>query len=156
MTVLVHSISIAASPERVWSVLGSLSALDRYDPGVARSSLLPGATEGIGAARRCELRPRGWFAERVTRWEPGQTLAFELYDCSLPVRRLAHRYTLTATGGRTVIEQRMEYQLKYGMLGRLLDVVLVRRAWRRGIRRFLAGLKEHVEGAPPAAILDPR
>jgi carbon monoxide dehydrogenase subunit G len=37
MTVLENSIRIDATPERVWSVLASLDALAKYDPGVSKS-----------------------------------------------------------------------------------------------------------------------
>ena len=39
----------------------------------------------------------------------------------------------------------MEYRLKYGVLGSLLDVVMVRRRWKAGIDSFLLGLKQLAE-----------
>ena len=39
----------------------------------------------------------------------------------------------------------MEYELKFGLLGKLLDVVMVRRKWSEGIRGFFSGLKRFVE-----------
>lgn len=150
MTVLENSILVDASPERVWAVLASLDSLQRYDPGVTRSAIVSSAREGPGSARRCELAPGGWFEETVAEWEPSRALSFELSRCSLPVRRLRHAYELTPEGGGTRVRQRMEYQLEFGALGRLLDAMLVRRKWNAGIRAFLDGLKHYVEtGRPP-------
>jgi ligand-binding SRPBCC domain-containing protein len=146
MTVLENTIRIDAAPEKVWSALASLDALDRYDPGVAKVEIVSETREGQGAARRCVLTPGGWFKERVSEWTPPEALAFELYECTLPVRRLKHRYTLVADGGGTVVRQRMEYQLKFGVLGSLLDAVVVKRKWNAGIRGFFGGLKRYVEG----------
>ncbi len=61
------------------------------------------------------------------------------------MRRLKHDYTLTAEGDGTLVRQRMEYELKLGPIGRLMDAVLVRRKWDAGIKGFFAGLKHYVE-----------
>jgi hypothetical protein len=145
MTVLENSIRIDTTPDKVWSVLASLDALAKYDPGVSKSEIVSAAKEGLGAARRCDLTPGGWFKERVADWRPNEALSFELYECTLPVRRLWHGYTLVREGGATVVRQRMEYELKFGPLGKLLDAVMVRRKWNAGIKTFLAGLKRHAE-----------
>jgi ligand-binding SRPBCC domain-containing protein len=151
MTVLENSIRIGAPPEKVWSVLASLDALDRYDPGVIRSKIVTPTREGPGSARRCDLKPGGWFKERVVDWKANELLSFELFECTLPVRRLKHSYTLTSDDSGTVVRQRMEYELKFGPIGKLMDTVLVRKKWNAGIKDFLDGLKVYVESGhgPP-------
>jgi ligand-binding SRPBCC domain-containing protein len=150
MTVLENSIRIDATPEKVWSVLASLDALAKYDPGVSRSEIVSPAKEGPGAARRCDLTPGGWFKERVADWRPNEALSFELYECTLPVRRLRHSYTLVREGDGTLVRQRMEYELKFGPVGKLLDAVMVRRKWNAGIKGFLSGLKRYTETDRPS------
>jgi ligand-binding SRPBCC domain-containing protein len=145
MTVLENSIRIDAPPEKVWSVLASLDVLDQYDPGITKVEVVSISREGPGAARRCDLAPGGWFKERVADWTPNQSLSFELYECSLPVRRLKHSYSLAPDGSGTVVRQRMEYELKFGPLGRLMDAIVVRKKWDAGIKGFFAGLKQYVE-----------
>lgn len=147
MATLDNAIQIDASPDTVWAVLTKLDALHAYDPGVRLARLLDGPREGVGATRQCDLRPKGWFRERVTEWVPGQSLAFELFECSLPVKSLTHRYSIVAHGSGTVVRQRMEYQLKGGLFGRALDMLVVRRKWDGGIKGFFDGLKRHVESA---------
>ena len=145
MTVLHNFVEIDAAPERVWAALAALGALAEYDPAILESTIESHTDAGLGASRRCSLKDGGWFRESVTVWEPCRALAFELRDCSLPVRRLRHRYTLAARGRGTRVEQEMDYQLKYGLLGTLLDTVVVRRRWDQGIKNFFLGLKRHVE-----------
>jgi uncharacterized protein YndB with AHSA1/START domain len=151
MTTLVNEITIEAPRAQVWRVLSDLERLERYDPGVRSSRLVdgPGPAAGLGASRRCELRPGGWFVEQVTDWRPDGALAFDLVTCSLPVRRLRHTYTLTevaapGSGRATLVRQTMTYDLKYAALGRALDATVMRRQWDRGIKAFLAGLREQV------------
>ena len=145
MTVLENSIRINASPDKVWSVLASLDTLDRYDPGVKRSEIVSPEQAGLGSARRCDLVPGGWFKEKVVVFQPNEVLSFELFECTLPVRRLKHSYTLSVEGGATLVRQRMEYALKFGLLGNLLDAIMVRRKWDAGIKGFFVGLKHYVE-----------
>ena len=145
MTVLENSIRIESPREKVWSVLASLDALDQYDPGIKTSRVVSSQAQGLGAARQCDLTPGGWFKEKVTEWRPPEALAFELVECTLPVRRLRHSYTLTPDSGGTIVHQRMVYELKFGLLGQFLDALMVRRKWNTGIRGFFAGLKRYVE-----------
>ena len=145
MTVLENSVRIDAPPEKVWSVLASLDALDRYDPVVAKSEIISLEREGPGATRRCDVKPSGYFKEKVADWKPNESLSFELFECTLPVRRLKHSYTLTPDGSGTLVRQRMEYELKFGPIGRLMDAMMVRKKWDAGIKGFFAGLKHYVE-----------
>lgn len=145
MTTLRNEITIAAPQSAVWQALTRLDALGQYDPGVKAATLVGVTASGPSAQRRCELRPAGWFIEQVAVWEPEKALGFELVTCSLPVASLRHDYTLSHAAGATRVNQVMTYQLKYGQLGRALDMVAMRRKWDRGIKAFLAGLKGHVE-----------
>jgi uncharacterized protein YndB with AHSA1/START domain len=161
MTTLTNQITIAAPRRAVWDVLTSLDLLDQYDPGVRTSTLVGDVSAGPGVQRRCDLRPAGWFIEQVTRWQPDEALAFELVSCSLPVANLRHEYTLTDTCGHadhdvadrtaeqqapcTLVTQVMTYTLKYGPVGQVLDAVVMRRQWDRGIKGFLHGLQQYVQ-----------
>jgi uncharacterized protein YndB with AHSA1/START domain len=145
VTVLRNSVHIDAPPGRVWEVLAQLDALHEYDPGISSSALRGDKRSGLGADRQCDIKAGGWFRERVTVWEPGRELEFTLYECTLPVRRLRHRYTLTSDEGGTRVDQTQEYTLKYGVLGELLDAMFVRRKWDAGVKSFFAGLKRHIE-----------
>ena len=96
MTMLENSIRIDAPPEKVWSVLASLDALDQYDPGVTKAE--------------------------------------------------------DSDGSGTMVHQRMEYELKFGPVGKLMDAIMVKRKWDAGIKGFFAGLKHYVEtGRRPSA-----
>ena len=65
---------------------------------------------------------------------------------------MKHSYTLTREGDATVVRRRMEYELKFGPIGKLMDAIMVRKKWDAGIKGFFAGLKHYVEtGRGPSA-----
>ena len=145
MTILDNSIKIDASPETVWTVLANLELQEKYDPGEVRSQVISKERTGIGAIRQCDLKPRGWLRERVIEWKPNEALGFELTECTLPVKKLMYSYTLRPDGNGTLVTQRMEYMLKFGPIGKLMNILMVRKKWDKGIKGFFAGLKQYVE-----------
>lgn len=64
-----------------------------------------------------------------------------------PFEVLYARFRLAAEGESTRVAVSPRYQLKYGVLGVLLDWLFVRLRYRRGIRLLLAGLKKYVESS---------
>jgi hypothetical protein len=146
VTVLRNTVHIEAPPELVWATLARLDALHEYDPGISSSRILSENTSGLGADRQCDIKAGGWFRERVTVWEPHREVEFTLYACTLPVRKLTHRYRRTREHHGTRVDQIQEYSLKYGPLGAVLDRLFVRRKWDSGVKSFFAGLKRYAEG----------
>ncbi len=39
----------------------------------------------------------------------------------------------------------MEYSVKFGIVGELMDAVMIRRLFDEGIKKFFAGLKSYAE-----------
>lgn len=78
-------------------------------------------------------------------YSPNEALSYELTACSFPVHKLKHSYRFQKLGEDTKVIQIMEYRMKFGVLGRLLDVLVIRRKSDAGIKKFFAGLKSYVE-----------
>ena len=145
MGTLHHVTHIEAAPDRVWAVLSDLVAVQRYNPLVAAAQFVPGAREGVGASRQCALKPKGTVKERVTAWEPGRAIAFEVIESDWPMTRMRWRTEIGSEATGTKLSQVMEYEMKFGWLGRLLDALIVRRQLDRAIGSVFAGLKRYVE-----------
>ena len=88
---------------------------------------------------------KNWFEEKVTAYQPNEVLTFELMACSFPVNKLKYTYTLTSLGDKTKVMQMMEYRIKFGLLGKILDSLMIRKQYDAGIKGFFTGLKIHVE-----------
>ena len=141
-----NEITISATVDKIWSILTDLELLEKYDPTVKKSTLISNEKSGIGAKRKVDmLDGKNWFEEKVTAFRPNHALTYELTACTFPVQNLTHSYSFEKVGGQTKVAQLMEYTVKFGLLGRLLDALMIRKQSDSGIKKFFAGLKSYAE-----------
>jgi ribosome-associated toxin RatA of RatAB toxin-antitoxin module len=146
MTRLYNEMIIQASIEKIWDALSNIEELEHYDPTVKRSVALSKATSGVGATRKVDmLDGKNWFEEKVTVFKQHEALTFELTACTFPIHGLTHSYTFEKIGHQTKVKQVMEYEVKFGAIGKILDVLMIRKQTEKGIQKFFSGLKSYIE-----------
>jgi ligand-binding SRPBCC domain-containing protein len=146
MAIIHNEITIHAPLEKIWQVLTTPEALDRYDPTVKKSSLISTKKSDLGAKRRVEMADgKNWFEEEITIFKPNEALTYELTACSFPVHRLRHTYSFQRSGDSTKVSQVMEYTVRFGWVGKLLDAIMIQKQSDLGIKKFFGGLKSYVE-----------
>ena len=146
MATIHNEITLNASIDKAWTVLTDLELLDKYDPTVKKSTLLSSEKTGIGAKRKVHmLDGKNWFDEKVTVFKPNEALTYQLTDCSFPIKGLQHSYSFEKIGNQTKVKQIMQYTVKFGLLGKLLDSLMIRKQSDAGIKKFFGGLKSYVE-----------
>lgn len=146
MTVLHNEMIIEAPVEKIWDALSQVEKLDKFDPTVLKSRTISEVGSGIGAARKVEMKDgKNWFEEKCTLSKPNEALVFELTACSFPVQQLKHSYSFEKIGQRVRVRQTMQYKVKYGWLGKILDALVIRRQTDIGIKQFFSGLKKYIE-----------
>jgi ligand-binding SRPBCC domain-containing protein len=146
MAILHNEITINAPAEKIWQVLATPDLLEKYDPTVRKSTLISEMKTDLGAKRKVDMKDgKNWFEEVITVYDRKNALTYELTACSFPVHRLKHSYRFQESDGRTRVLQTMEYTVKFGIAGKLLDLVMIRRQSDTGIKKFFAGLKSYME-----------
>lgn len=146
MATIKNQISINASVESIWNILANIELLDKYDPTVKKSTLISPQNTGLGAKRKVDmLDGKNWFEEKITVFVPNQALTIELTDCSFPIKGLKHSYTFEKAGNQTIVKQVMEYTVKFGLLGKVLDGLMIKKQSDAGIKKFFTGLKQYAE-----------
>lgn len=147
MSTLHNEIIINAPIERIWEALTNIEELEQYDPTVLKSTATTSSKSGIGAARKVNMKDgKNWFEETCTALKPHEALTYELTNCSFPVHALNHSYSFeNMDGGKVRVKQVMEYQMKYGFLGKILDALMVKKQSDKGIKAFMSGLKSFTE-----------
>lgn len=146
MATIHNEITVNVSIDKVWATLTDLELLEQYDPTIKKSTLVSSNKTGIGAKRKVlMLDNKNWFDEQITVFMPNEALTYQLTDCSFPIARLKHSYTFEKLGSQTKVMQIMEYIVKFGLLGKLLDGLMIRKQSDSGIKKFFDGLKSYVE-----------
>ncbi|MFB3091506.1 MAG: SRPBCC family protein [Gammaproteobacteria bacterium] len=138
-------IAIEASPEKVWVVLADIGNIYLWNPGIVHSEQTSSGTVGVGSCRRCVLGYKNYLDEEVVVFEPSRQMTIRITDTNLPFKTADIRFTLEPDGNKTIVKVSPKYRLKFGLLGRVLDDVMVRNQYRKGMRGLLRGLKDHVE-----------
>lgn len=143
---LVTVITINAPIDKIWSILTDLELLDKTDPTVKKATLISENKTGLEAKRKVLMQDgKNWFNEKITVFKPNEELAYQLTDCSFPIKGLRHTYSFQEIGNATNVQQTMEYTVKFGLLGVLLDKMMIGKQFNTGINKFLTGLKTYAE-----------
>ncbi|MFQ5890924.1 MAG: SRPBCC family protein [Gemmatimonadota bacterium] len=137
--------TIDAPAQDVWAVLAEIGEIHAWNPGVESSRLTTEQKEGVGAGRHCDLSGRNYVDEEVVEWQPGERLTMRVIGTNLPFKIAEIHFLLRAQDGSTAVTVSLEYDLKFGVAGKLLDLLLVRRIYERGMGALLSGLKREVE-----------
>lgn len=146
MTTLENQIRINAPISQIWEALANIENLEKYDPTVEGSKALTESISGIQAKRKVNMKDgKNWFEEKITEFEPNKALTFELTACSFPVHQLKHSYTFESDGDQTNVKQVMKYKVKFGILGRIMDALMIKKQSDDGIKQFFSGLKNYLE-----------
>lgn len=147
MTTIHHEVLAACPPKRVWALLGDLEAVQHYNPGVRHAAIEGAQRTGVGARRSCELVPKGRVVERVIHWEDGRAIGLELDEHDWPIDFMRWVTRIEPHEGDTRITQSLEYQVKFGPFGWLLDRIVMKRKLTATLDAVFASLARHAEGA---------
>ena len=131
--------------QEVWYALADIGNVHRWNPTVVESHLSGGQAEGVGACRTSDLGHNNYLDEQVVAWIVNEQLTMRMVDTNLAFKCADIRFTLIPERQITRVIVSPDYELKYGLLGRLLDALFVRRTYRKGVRSLLTGLKRYVE-----------
>ncbi len=139
-------IRINATKEKVWEVLADFGGIYRWNPGVRHSYSTSESSHGLLATRHCELlKGDGYLDEQILEWREGESFKVDIYETNLPLHRNVVEFSVEADGSGAIVTVTPNYVLKYGLLGWLMNQLVVRRKFQKGMEDLLIGLKYHIE-----------
>jgi uncharacterized protein YndB with AHSA1/START domain len=149
MSTFSERITIDAPRHAVWAALADIGTIATWNPGLV-GSYRTNDTDGLGGARHCDLSAKHSLDEEVVEFAPATAITFRITDSTLPFTTADIAFTLADSQQHTGTEVTVSptYTLGYGPIGRILDIVAVRRSYRAGMRGLLEGLRHHVSEAP--------
>ena len=145
MRTLTEQIGIQAPPQAVWEVLEDFGAVSEWAPYMRRSSLIGNQKSGVGASR---FMRHAWgfsFEETVTEWTDDHGFSFDVHRAPFPMKDVHETWVTGRDNGLSTVTTRVNYNMRLGFLGNLVDWMLVRFVVRREMRAGLLGLKTYVE-----------
>ena len=146
MSTFTLSATIKAPQSAVWAVLADTGTMAEWNPGVVISRVTSDRAKGKGATRYCQMPGNAFVEERVVEWDPKNRITFRTIDSNLPFKTADVHFVLDPRGSATLVTVTPEYTLQWGPLGWMMDLLMVRRMYRKGMLGLLAGLKLKVEG----------
>jgi hypothetical protein len=99
---------------------------------------------GLNTERYCELKPVGFVKERVVSWQEGKGMSFEAIEAGavIPCSWMRSSLELFKTAGGTWVVFNLKYQLKWGLLGWLIDYFIIQAYSRRASIALVEGLRK--------------
>jgi hypothetical protein len=134
------------SRERVWRALEDFGGVYRFSAGVESSPVNPGTPErGVGAERKCHLYDGNYIEERVTDSVEQKLLALDVIGTSMPMKSAHARFDLEETSaGGCDLSVTMEYVVKFGVVGKAIDSLMLERMMTKNFTVLLASLDEYL------------
>lgn len=148
MTVINHTLDAKCPPDALWRLLADITSVADYNPGITAARLRGDQAEGTGAQRECDLVPKGKVVERVIEWQPGTAVGLEIVESDWPIHFMRWVTRIEPHGNASRVRQRLEYRVKFGLLGRVLDGLVMRRKITEGVEAALRGMIRKAEEAP--------
>ncbi|MCO4771110.1 MAG: SRPBCC family protein [Deltaproteobacteria bacterium] len=137
--------NIPANAATVWALVSDVTTVQAFHPRVQTVDLLSDAATGLGATRRCNFYDGTSVVEVVDSIEEGRRVHLTLSEYDVPMKSFEAAITLKPlTGGQTQVSMILTYSMKFGVLGKLMDVAMVRGQMSKLMNEVLAGMAHHL------------
>jgi ligand-binding SRPBCC domain-containing protein len=145
MRALTERVEIHATKEEVWDALADFGGVADWAPYMKSYHLIGDLETGIGTRRGMRHAWGFRFEEVVTHWDEGLGYSFDVFKAPYPMKNVQESWATGMENGFPTVTTRVQYEMKLGPLGLLLDWMLVRFVVKREMRAGLRGLKLYVE-----------
>ncbi len=147
------SILINAAKEEVWEIISDLGGIQNYHPLVRKSYYITDNKNGVGAARICEFKNGGVLEEKSVEWIEGESVNLNVIPGKKmpPFKTAFAKMKVERINSKTIASLTIEYELKFGLAGRLMNLLMVKPQFEKIVPSILEGLKQYTESNKKAA-----
>ena len=140
-----RSLTLDATPDAVWVVLGRFINIDEFAPQITSVEALTKGEPGLGARRRNHFANGTSLVEEVTDWRPGSGYRVTLSDmAAIPLHEASSEICISPVGGQSKVTWTFEYRAKYGAIGWRMGQTLMKMMMGKIIDANLRGLADKV------------
>ncbi|MEE1673394.1 SRPBCC family protein [Agarivorans aestuarii] len=138
------SVDINAPVEQVWAVIGDFTNV-AWAPSVTASHPIGRADLGVGAGRHCALQGFGEIDEYITQWSEGQGFVYNVSPLG-PLNNGHSSWWIEKVGENSRVNIVLSYDLRFGLFGRLLHALVMRKKLKGSLPQTASAIKTRVEG----------
>lgn len=141
-----RTLTINATPDKVWEIIGNFMQIDEFAPLVKSVDALTQGADGIGSKRRCHFDDGNSVVEEVIVWERNSRYRVQLSEMDpMPLKEAWAELSIKPSGSsQTQVVWRMAYKVKYGPFGWLLGQTMMKMMMGKVLDGNLKGLAERV------------
>ena len=115
----------------VWSFIADYANIYKIHPMLTHSFINEGSVEqGLGAERTCKMPAGMNLVEEVIYWQEGESYTIRIVRTNMPIKTaqatIGVRSLRSKGTNRAEIFFKMIYNVKWGILGKLMDIVMMR------------------------------
>ena len=144
------SCTVPASQEEVFTLIADLTTVEKYHPLVTHVDLVSDHKSGLGATRICHFTDGTSVKEKVIETNDTNSFKVELADYSFPMKEFFAEMTAVPRGDKqTEVTLKAHYKVKYGLVGYLMGVTMMKIMMARIFHNVLSGLDEYIETGQP-------
>lgn len=146
-TTIRTSIIIHRSRQEVWRAVSHPGNIAAFHPLIKHSEAIDGQATGDGAERVCQLVPMGEMVEQATDWKEGfgYTMTVAGGKMMPPTHVMRGELRLMDHGEACKVSFDLHYRLKGGVVGKLMDALMIRPQFVKAPPQYVIGLKHFVE-----------
>lgn len=122
-----------------------LEQVKNYNPLVDSVKYISDNRLGVGASRECHFKPKGLAKERVTDVKELSSVSMEMYESDWPLKYMHWTNYLSGSNGITTLKTVTEYKMKFGILGSLMDKMVMRPKFNKVLDDLFLSLKKYAE-----------
>jgi hypothetical protein len=142
---LTKRIAIGAPTDKVWEVLADFGNVASWAPTIVDSRSTTEVNRGVGARRMLDHKSGMVLEEVIVEWNEGHSFIFEIPNGLGPIKNLRESWSVEPAPEGSVVVVIMNFEMKLGPLGEIMDLLILRLLTSRELALGLAGLKHHIE-----------
>jgi len=142
---IVASVAIKSTPERLYKFLTDISNLSEFFPQIEfkLDSHTPIEVGSIYYTR--QMGTKNWTAYRVLTLEHNFKMSAEIYGKDRLFEALRYEHKFVTEGDKTISYEKVDYKFRFGIVGRLLNLLIGKKLVRKQVLDAHLKLKEKAE-----------
>lgn len=145
MSKIVVKRTVRASSTKVWEVISDYQNIFKFHPFVESVDRIGSIERGVGAKRQCNLYNNTHQVEEVIQWDEGKSFLVKAENTSPFVYLTGGLAVVSIDSSRSELSVDLNYGLKWGLAGKLLDALVLRWALRYPLYKVLKSLDLYLE-----------